>query len=345
MGSVADQIGALAPPERRRWLNQLARSALGAYEVHEPEVCFLGHSESISYRVDEGTVGRCLLRIHLPVSAFFDTVGGTPEAIQSELAWLDALHSDTDIVVQQPVRTRQGDLVSRVHIGKEQTPAPCTVLRWVEGGRLTASPTPSQAHQLGRLVAGLHTHASHWEPPPGFTRPSYDWDTWAAMVNKLRHAVTIGTISPSVLQAIETAIGRIRAIVSPLGGSRQSWGLIHSDIHPGNYVTHGAELRPIDFSLCGFGHYSFDVADTMRYMAPSTRRSFLEGYQAVRELREGSQRLLEVFFILGMIRNLAFLSLNPEDQPAMREEARDDPDSIDSRLDRFLQGRSFLFEV
>ena len=35
----------------------------------------------------------------------------------------------------------------------------------------------------------------------------------------------------------------------------QNWGLIHADLHEGNYLFHNEQIRPIDFYRCGFGYY------------------------------------------------------------------------------------------
>src|SRR6478609_7446855 len=86
-------------------LRRMGRTALERYpgDLDGARLVLLRHEQNATFRVD-GVGARYVLRINRP--------GLQSEAtVESEMAWLAALRRDTDLVVPEPVATRDGSLV------------------------------------------------------------------------------------------------------------------------------------------------------------------------------------------------------------------------------------------
>ncbi len=123
--------------------------------------------------------------------------------------------------------------------------------------------------------------------------------------------------------------------------NQEVWGLIHGDLHDGNYLLYGDELRPIDFARCGFGYYLYDVASTIQYLPPAVRSSFFEGYQTSQKLPKNYIRIVEGFFIMAMIDVLSFHVNNPKEHEGVSDTVKD---VTKEHIPLYLQGESFLFD-
>ena len=91
---------------------QIAWQALDAYDLVSPRVTYLQHSENITFKVDTAAEVPYLLRIHSPLTEAMGRHGKDPEAVRSEMRWLDVLHRG-NLPVQRPVRNRNGQFVTR----------------------------------------------------------------------------------------------------------------------------------------------------------------------------------------------------------------------------------------
>ena len=93
--------------ERASGLVASAWQALDQYAVEAGSLHVLGHHDAIAVQVSDRT-GRTayLLRLHRPLSPNFIGLRQQPDALRSELLWLEALAAETEIVAPRPVRTR-----------------------------------------------------------------------------------------------------------------------------------------------------------------------------------------------------------------------------------------------
>ncbi|MBI1922713.1 phosphotransferase [Candidatus Poribacteria bacterium] len=329
--------------DQKQHFRRVAEAALAQYDLGDVEPVFLAIGGNVTFRVESQKHGGFLLRLHHTVAGLQEDLWKLkPEKIESELMWLAALRRDTDIVVQEPVQNRSGHFVTLISFDDAHEPICCTLLHWIDGKHIDRL-TPAHATQLGTLVARLHEHTRHWKLPQGFTRPRREWEWLHASLIPLRQGVEIGTVSAAEYEAFEEALPCIQPVMNALGEKPQTWGLIHGDLHSGNYLVHNGEIRPIDFSGCGFGHYLYEVGDTIRYLPPPYYQSFLDGYQSLCQLPDDYQPIIEAFFIGGMASNLAYLALNPDDYEGLSRQVKSSPNSIDWRLRKYLNGEPFLF--
>ncbi len=94
-------------------LRRLAREALDAYPLADPELRFIAQGENTTFRVDARAPSgreRFLLRVHRPARHGRNV--DPAAAVGSELCWLVALRADTGLVVPEPFRTAEGSLTT-----------------------------------------------------------------------------------------------------------------------------------------------------------------------------------------------------------------------------------------
>ncbi len=322
----------------------LANQALSQYDLKDPTPEFIRHNENMTFRVREGTQGRSLLlRIHSPATTNFDKKRYTEGMISSELMWLDAIARDTDITVQKPIRSNEGKLVSFL-AHSEQEEVPCSILEWIDGETLfqEANNVCNLAESFGRMLAKLHDHSNRWAHPSDFVRPAYETDYIRRRLELLRPGLQLGLFSDEEYRVLSETAKEVKSVLDSIGASHESWGLIHSDLQGGNVLVHEDDVRPIDFSLCGFGHLLFDFGVSVPCLKTEMRKPFLDGYARLRTLPREVIQWVEAFAIVAILSGYSFHIPNPETHDAMKKRI---PIFARDYCRKFLDRKSFLFEI
>ncbi|MBW4454626.1 MAG: phosphotransferase [Nostoc indistinguendum CM1-VF10] len=317
----------------------IAKTALAQYGMAQEQRCFLSHSGSVTFCI-KTQAKKFLLRIHRAIYTLQDDVWQRPEVIESEILWLAALCNETEVVVQEPVKNLQDRWLTQVLADETGEVFYCSLLHWIDGNNLNGQPTPQQAYHLGLLLARLHQHSSQWQLPQNFVRPAYDQNRLQAALSALYPAVLQEFISAEDYKFLEVAACQIQGMIKTLPQKQNVWGLIHADLHEGNYLLHNQEFRPIDFARCGFGYYLYDIASSLQYLLPTVRPAFFEGYQAIRKLPEHYLQITEGFFIMAVIEVLSFHVNNPQEHKWISETV---PYVVKEHVHLYLEGESFLF--
>lgn len=322
---------------------EIAQAILTYYDILNAQLTFLGQSQNTTFRVETLIGEKFLLRFHVGIEAAGDgshDVWRKPPVIQSELLWLDAIAHNTELTVPQPVQNCWGEWVTTFTSAEFGSSISCSLLRWVEGQHLDGEPTAKQVRQLGKLMAQLHQHSSCWSLPSGFSRPTHDVEQLKSATSQLGVLVESGTISTEDYQVFQKAATQVQEFMPSLQQTRDTWGLIHADLHQGNYVLYGEEVRPIDFSRCGFGFYLYDIGESVGDIDASLRLDFFEGYTSIRELPADYQSIVEAFFVGATVENFAFLSAKPQEHEWL---SRAVPYVVKNHFHLYLHGETFLF--
>jgi len=321
-----------------------AFAALRHFPIRNPQVCLIAHSENLTFHVSAaGSEENFLLRLHIPLHEYLRGVRQMSLAIQSELRWLEALAVDLQLPLQQPQRTRDGELLAHVELSNGQT-APATLLTWLDGVpfQLASPQAPILVEELGRLLARLHNHTGHWSPPPAFIRPHYETAYLDKIAQELVQGVYTGLISEQHYLLFEHSLAILSKELADLGKDPSHWGLIHNDLHPGNCLVVDNQVLPIDFSLCGFGYYLFDIGTTLGSLPANFRPAVFAGYRSLRSLPEDHLHLIEGSLIASRLSYYAFILHEPTQQDWLS--TRFSKTALDL-CEPFLAGESFLFKV
>jgi Ser/Thr protein kinase RdoA (MazF antagonist) len=317
---------------------RLAAAALEHYDLGPAEATFLAHNAGAAYRVETAAGERFVLKVAEPIG---EGGGWAPEGIGTVLAWLAALARDTDLVVQEPVPNRLGGFLTAVAFPDLAEPFHCSVQRWVEGERVGHF-TPDHAHRIGLAVARLHRHGATWVPPE-LPAAADEWATgWVLeRTGDLRGVVDLGLLSSEDWKTVEAAAARVDAVMAGLGRGPSVWGPIHGDLHHGNILFEGGEVRLIDFGGFSRTHLAHDLGTALyhvMYQDLAVRRALAEGYGA------GwlGEEVAGAAVCAAAIDNLAFQLTIPRER-ASAHTARNVRELAGVFCRRFLAAEPFVF--
>ncbi|MBP1996687.1 phosphotransferase enzyme family protein [Paenibacillus eucommiae] len=324
----------------------IAKKALEKYPIFAEKLVYLGLSDNVTFRVETKDEDlKYLIKLH------YSTNGSrSKDFIESELIWLEALASDSKHDVPAPVKNGEGELVTTVTVedledidnladgfNEEMF---VTLHHWVHGELLNRQPTGDETRRLALLMADLHAHSKKWDAPDRFTRPAYNSLHLMTSYKQLRQNLK-GLIADEYFSSLKETVDQISIEIDSQNMSRDSWGLIHSDLHEANYVFYKDNPRPIDFSNCGHGYYLFDLAETCMHLSFENQKVFVSTYGTVHPLQDDYRTVIEAFFIWSIIRTFAFHSQNPKEIESLK---RDLPFVIDHYCKKYLEHTTFLLD-
>ena len=113
--------------------------------------------------------------------------------------------------------------------------------------------------RLGAAMARLHDQADAWTPPADFVHIHWDHETFFGdvMVYGNTPAAECWALLPSEVRDRFHAVGaRMSELMPRVGGA----GLIHADLHLGNTLFRGRDVKLIDVDDCGTGPRLYELA-------------------------------------------------------------------------------------
>jgi Ser/Thr protein kinase RdoA (MazF antagonist) len=300
---------------RQAFFTEVAQRALGEYyDLRDAPCQYIQHSENVTFKIQHPHGGTRLFRIHLPVVPSLGGHGANPEVVKSELLWLEALQRDTDLPVQQPIRNRMEHLVTRITM-EDERPFNCSLLKWLEGEPYQRELESAEtAQELGAVIGKMHQFASQWMLPAGYTRPQRDALYFKKALLALTPAVEDKRISYQDYKRLETSIELLTNVMQSQPKTRQTEGILHGDLHKGNFLYHQGEMRLIDFSFCAIGNFMLDLGICFSDMNPALYPAFLKSYQGFMSLPPDYAILIEGFFLGSMVGSFSFWIDLPEAQ-------------------------------
>lgn len=280
---------------------------------------FVRHGENTTYSIIAADGRRFALRVHRPGYQ-------TPEAIRSELAWMESLRS-SGVRTAAPVLGIDGDPLqtATAWTGCSRT---AVLFEWIDGVPLSAVGDVEPWGRLGELMARIHVHTRTWKPPAWFTRPA--WDAEALVGDDPRW----GPPDPErIFQADDrAALEACRVVVGErlglIGAGPDRFGLIHGDLGFENVlVADDGSVVIIDFDDSGRSWYVHEFAVALYPHEGSSglrdrRDALVDGYRRVRELSDELLAELPTFLVARRIQTLGWMFSRPETAHAQRQRGR-----------------------
>ena len=285
-------------------------------------------SENQTYRIDCSDGQTFALRVARPMYH-------THAEYNSEIAWIEALRTQTPIRVAKPIAGHDGNYVQNVH-GQS-----ALMFEWVEGAEpKIGDDLEHLATQLGALSARLHDHALHWEKPPLFTRPRWDFD--AAFGTKMRWGdwrKGLG-VEAHMLPLLSRTVNEVECKLAVYGHGPQRFNLIHGDLRLANLLRDGDHITLIDFDDCGFGWLMYDAATLISFhehepQAAQMIMQWINAYRTRRVITPEDQSAIHTLIMFRRILLLAWLGSHSEIELASEVKATFALQSLDL-CERFL---------
>lgn len=305
--AAADPFAAFAALQKNddapAWLAE-AVTAGWSLDQTRTRIRLIAVSENATFRLDVDGRPYAVLRVHRP--AYVD-----PQQIASELTWVQALATETDVPVPEVLPLPDGSLMLAVDQPAEQAkpaddPWYVVAFAFIEGEVLEDMTDPRPYYRrIGEITAQFHDQSQWWSRPADFDRFTWNiedmlgessrWGDW-------RNA----ELTPEQQSLMEAAEAKALQEIAPLAQSGQGRGLIHADLRPSNIMSAGGELTVIDFDDCGWSWFLYDFASAFTFIehetyTPAIAKEWLAGYTSVRPL---NQEQISYACALSMIRRL-----------------------------------------
>ena len=295
-------------PAQRERLELLARSVLPAHGIApDAPLTLLTISENATYAVDDPAVGRSVLRVHRPGYH-------AREAVESELAWIEALRADGVVATPAVLPARDGErVVTACHPDGERRHA--VRFAWVDGVEPHGERLVDDFRELGAVTARLHAHARAWTRPPGFTR--FRWDARTSIGDtghwgRWQDGAGVGPAERAVLGRLADVL---TARLAAFGDGPDRFGLVHADLRLANLLVDPAGVAPvtvIDFDDSGFGWYLYDLGASLSFIeddprVPELVDAWADGYRRVTPLSAAEVAELPTFVLLRRLLLVAWI--------------------------------------
>ncbi len=181
----------------------------------------------------------------------------TVDLVRGELDWVAYLHG-RGLNVVRPVLSSSGAFVHMVPAGDSYFIA--TVFEWAQGepvhGKDSPHWTPALFRAWGRALGAMHAVTKDYLPSDAtMSRPLWTEDD---LVNARRY------LSPQD-ERPHRLLADTLAWLATLPTDRDSYGLIHTDLHLGNFFVHDGELVVFDFDDATRFWFIFDIVIPIYY--------------------------------------------------------------------------------
>jgi amicoumacin kinase len=206
-------------------------------------------------------------------------------AVQGEADFIDYLGAN-GIHVGRPVHDANGNLVEV--IPAEEGSFVAVVFEKVQRGSASAEDWKDGTlmHTLGRMVGSMHELAKDFQPSEECFR-RLDWeDDNTIMIEIIRNGLSAKE-ADLVASQVQALLTKVREL--PKG--RDHYGLIHFDVHGGNFFVQDGEVHLFDFDDCMYSWFANDIAMVFYYGLMDFRddpdtltflcKQFIAGYNQV----------------------------------------------------------------
>lgn len=220
------------------------------------------------------------------------------QQVTSELMYVHYL-AEQGAGVNCPLESRQGELICQIPIEHEDYFSAVCFTK-AEGEHPYGNVLNSElVHQWGAAMGKMHRFSQQYQASQGFERMQ-----WYEEVEVTNPADFLPVGQEGVIERMQQYTRELQA----LPNDRQSYGVIHNDLHPGNFLYDGKKLTMIDFEDCVQMWYVSDMAISlfMNSVWPPNDLSrvdfarqfwplFLRGYRDENEMPDGWVEKLPLF--------------------------------------------------
>lgn len=229
----------------------------------------------------------------------------TSEMISSELDWLEYLYQNHANVCM-PVYSLHKRLIEIIPVSKDNYFIATAFSKALGRHMKAEDATDSLFKQWGKAIGKMHYLTKNYVKKDGIiTRP-----LWYDDPIFYKAAEYIPSDHKIVADKLYEMVDKLKALPK----EKEGYGLIHTDIHSGNFFIHDGDITVFDFDDCSYQYFISDIAIALFYclLKPDTTENrlafadkfltaFLEGYREENQLDDKWILLLPDFLKLREI--------------------------------------------
>jgi Ser/Thr protein kinase RdoA (MazF antagonist) len=235
---------------REAYNDAVLDEALARYGVARDKARLLDGFESFIYEYEKGGENHVLRISH--------SLRRTSDLIQGEIEWLNYLVTN-GVPAARAVPSERGNLVEPIPLedGEHFT---AVSFEWASGDHSTRADWDNGlAVKLGRIVGRMHALTKDFRPSQArFRRPEWYEDLEGSAERFL----------PSSEVMVIEKFNQLVAYLHALPRGRDSYGLIHVDVHGGNFFVKDGQITLFDFDDCQYAWFAYDIAMALFYVLP-----------------------------------------------------------------------------
>ena len=179
----------------------------------------------------------------------------TKNSILGELEWTNYLAAN-DVPVCRAIESKSGNLVEVIDVDGSYFLA-YTVVK-APGQRIkSVNCRDSLIETWGQITGQMHALAKDYTPSTEDKKRHHWYDDKAIVVENY--------LPVEQTMVIETA-NQLKAKLRHYPTSRDDYGLIHSDLHQGNFFVDNGRMTVFDWDDCHYNWYAYDIAIPVLYM-------------------------------------------------------------------------------
>ncbi|MHA2423993.1 MAG: phosphotransferase enzyme family protein [Candidatus Thorarchaeota archaeon] len=211
----------------------------------------------------------------------------TPSEVRAEMDWLVYLQ-ENDAPVEHVITSKNNNLVEVTDT--DAGPISVVCFEWAPGKIVMKDDfSPELFHSWGKAVGMMHRLTKDYESPTKQPNRIQWYD------DEYLNRDLIPQDQEIVLERFDSLMDHFKNQPS----TRDSFGLIHQDVHNDNLFLDGNHLTVLDFDDCVYGFFIFDIANALgfsiweksdemnnRQFADFYLKHFMEGYQEENHLVE-----------------------------------------------------------
>jgi Ser/Thr protein kinase RdoA (MazF antagonist) len=264
--------------------------------------------------------------------------------VASELAWIEALAVDRIVPTAPVLRAADGSTVVEMATPDLPQPRSCVAFGFVSGEAAAEDgDLAGPFRTLGSLAARLHGHARVWQPPDGFRRRRWDYETTVGgrgVWGRWQDGIGVG---PEELSILTKLADRLATRLGEYGTGPERFGLVHADLRLANILFEGDDAYVIDFDDCGWSWFMYDLATCFTFIedrpdVPDLVSSWMAGYREVAPVDPEAEAIVPTMIMLRRLLVLAWIGSHAE-TPLAQEEGIAYTEGTCALAERYLAGR------
>jgi len=217
------------------------------YEIAKADLKKLGSFESFVFEYEKNNQKQILKITH--------NLHRTADQIKGELEWVDFL-AENGVSVPPVVRSKNGKLVEQISL--DDSYFLVYAFEKAKGGLPKKSLwCDSLFENWGKVMGRMHAMTKKYKPSDK-TIKRFHW--YEDPTLRIEQYVPVS--QPKVIEKC----GQLKSKLLALPTGTDAYGLIHSDLHHGNFFVENNEITVFDFDDCHYNWFAFDISIPLFYV-------------------------------------------------------------------------------